>query len=668
MVGRRASYPEYVDWLGELRKKGAFQFVSQKRNFPLSTVLTKHPKARSYEEIKKSVLSSIRVKEAIADEVARSGDSAAKVQSDAEAILKMMAHNWGLKSTRTFGFAVSKVLERIFDSVYVNASQLERIRELCKTASVVFMPSHRTYLDFLLLSLFCFEYEVPLPAIAAGMDFTNSWFMSEVLRRCGAFYIRRSIGQDHLYWAILSEYVQTHVIHGDRPVEFFVEGTRSRVGKSLHPKYGLLQMVLEPYLRGKVYDILVIPVTTNYDKLLEEMLYAYELLGFPKPKESTSGLLKARDFLNKRFGRCFMTFGEPISVRNYFGTSLHRSQFICQPDSQFVLSEVQRNQIKKFAHIVVEALDRNAVITVWSLACATLSQRLAVGLVDVFNYQQILSDVLDLLQLVESLGVTVHIDQSVDEDLRYYMELHANMFLCKDRDLEDFYMKLVQFPVLEPGNVERAVMELSIGRLLLATYSNTMMHSICDVGYVAAIVLGMGMFEVDKLEHQYSKIQKLMEREFIHVPGEESTSFRNALNRLKKAKIIEVTNGSVTIIKPEELQTLRDLIVSFISNFQIVIEALMSADRQSFVKKEMVPICQKFIANAYHYSVKQNPVRLSFLSTDPIKNALSTLTSRRVLTPTENEELEFDRSAASQLLHDLLPITGSAFIRPHAKL
>ncbi|PIO69388.1 hypothetical protein TELCIR_08792, partial [Teladorsagia circumcincta] len=93
---------------------------------------------------------------------------------------------------------------------------------------------------------------------------------------------------DHLYWAILSEYVQTHLVYGDRPVEFFVEGTRSRVGKSLHPKYGLLQMVLEPFLRGKVFDILVVPVTTNYDKLLEEMLYSYELLGFPKPKESTS--------------------------------------------------------------------------------------------------------------------------------------------------------------------------------------------------------------------------------------------------------------------------------------------------------------------------------------------------------------------------------------------
>ncbi|KAK6013016.1 Acyltransferase, partial [Ostertagia ostertagi] len=301
------------------------------------------------------------LQEAIADEVTRSGRSVDKVRADAEATVRMMAHNWGLISTRTFGYAVTKVLERIFDSIYVNADQLKKVRELCKTDAVVFMPSHRTYLDFLLLSLFCFEYEVPLPAIAAGMDFTNSWFMSEVLRRCGAFYIRRSIGQDHLYWAILSEYVQTHLVCGDRPVEFFVEGTRSRVGKSLHPKYG-------PPSDGS--RALVVPVTTNYDKLLEEMLYSYELLGFPKPKESTSGLLKARDFLNKRFGRCFMTFGEPISVRNYFGNSLQRSQ----PDSQFILSDEQRKQIKKFAHVVVKALDRNAVITIWSITCAAIAQ------------------------------------------------------------------------------------------------------------------------------------------------------------------------------------------------------------------------------------------------------------------------------------------------------
>ncbi|KAK6038530.1 hypothetical protein COOONC_23963 [Cooperia oncophora] len=195
MVGRRATPTKYVDWLAKLRKKGSLKFVSQKREFPRCTINSNHPRERTYEEIMDSVLNSPRVTEAIADEVARTGEPIAKVQSDAKAIMTTMSHNWGLNSIRTFGYAVTKVFERIFDSIYVNEDQLIKIRELCKTDSVVFMPTHRTYLDFLLLSLFCFEYEIPLPAIAAGMDFTHSWFMSEVLRRCGAFYIRRSIGQ-----------------------------------------------------------------------------------------------------------------------------------------------------------------------------------------------------------------------------------------------------------------------------------------------------------------------------------------------------------------------------------------------------------------------------------------------------------------------------------------
>ncbi|KAL6734644.1 hypothetical protein Aduo_005161 [Ancylostoma duodenale] len=503
MVGRRAAFPEYVDWLTELRQQGGFNFVTQPRDFPMNSTFTNHPKARTYAEIAESVLNSPRVKEAILHQARKTGQSIEKVRCDAETTLKVMAHNWGLQSTRVFGYSVAKVLKRIFDAIYVNSGQVKRIRELCKSDPVVFMPSHRTYLDFLLLSLFCFEYEVPLPAIAAGMDFMNSWFMSEVLRRSGAFFIRRSIGEDRLYWAILSEYVETHIVHSDRPVEFFVEATRSRVGKSLHPKYGLLQIVLEPYLRGKVYDIKVVPVTMNYDKLLEEMLYSYELLGFPKPKESTSGLIKARQFLNKRFGRCFVTFGEPISVRDYFGMSLHRSQFVCQPDSQFLLTGDQRKQIKKFAHVVVGNLDQNAVITLWSLACVTMAQCLSNGDSTVFTYVHVYSEVVKLLRLLEALDVTVNIAVSINEDLRYYLNLHSELFEPVDMSATNFHLKLVDFPVEKEGNVARKLMERSVSRLILATYSNTMMHSICDVGCIAAIILGRNAENISTMEEHY---------------------------------------------------------------------------------------------------------------------------------------------------------------------
>ncbi|KAK6736173.1 hypothetical protein RB195_019070 [Necator americanus] len=660
MVGRRASYPEYVDWLTELRRQGGFSFVTQPRSFPMNSTFTKHPKARTYEEIAESVLNSHRVTEAVLDQARRTGESVTKVRHEAKATLKIMAHNWNLQSTRIFGYAVAKVLERIFDAIYVNSNQIQRIRELCKRESVVFMPSHRTYLDFLLLSLFCFEYEVPLPAIVAGMDFTNSWFMGEVLRRSGAFFIRRSIGKDQLYWAILSEYVQTHIVHSDRPIEFFVEGTRSRVGKSLHPKYGLLQIVLEPYLRGKVYDIVVVPVTMNYDKLLEEMLYSYELLGFPKPKESTSGLIKARDVLNRSFGRCFVTFCEPISAREYFGMSLHRSQFVCQPDCQFLLTQVQRKQIKKFAHVVVENLDRNAVITLWSLACVTMLEHLAHDDKAMFTYDQLHFEVTKLLRLLEALDVTVNIPVSVDEDLRYYLNLHPELFEPVDMTKQNFHLKLVDFPVEKEGNVSREMMERSVSRLLLATYSNTMMHSICDVGYIAAIVLGRNTHQLSTMEEHYRVLRKIMEREFVYVPDAESSSFYNALRRLGQAGIVEVLGNGIHVLKPEELSVLWRLISPHILNFKLVVEALIAANLPSYSMKDILLLSQKFIADSYVNDVS-NQIRLSFLSTEPIKNAGLMLVSRHVLLA-EGGAFTLDHNSALKLLQDLstLSICGSA--------
>ncbi|KAE9417566.1 hypothetical protein Angca_008277 [Angiostrongylus cantonensis] len=667
MTGRRISFPEYVDWLYELRQNGAMKFVTQKRDFPLNTLFSN---PRSYHEIFSDVLNSPRVSEAIADESARSGHPVSKVKEEAKGILKMMAHNFGVSSTRAFGYFVVKVLERIFDAIYVNAEQMKRVRELCRSEPVVFMPSHRTYLDFLLLSILCFEYEVPLPAIAASMDFTNSWFMSEVLRRSGAFYIRRSIGQDKLYWAILSEYVQTHIINCDRPVEFFIEGTRSRVGKSVYPKYGLLQMVLEPFLKREVYDIIVVPVTTNYDRLLEELPYSYELLGYPKPKESTAdqtlGLIKARNFLNKRFGRCFVTFGEPISIREYFGTALHRSGFVRQPSSQYVLSEVQRGTMKRFAHAIIEILDRNAVITIWSLACAAMTQRLDDNDEAIFVYAQIYHDVLKLLRLLEAMQVVVHIAGSVHEELRYYINLHSELFEPMDTKAENFSLKLVKFPVLQAGKLGRDIMERSVSRLLLSTYSNMMLHSVCTTGCIAAIILRLKVIEVEELERQYRYLQKLLEREFIHIPGDESKSFQRTLCLLKKAKIIEVSSNRVNVRKQEELSMLQNLISPCILNFQLVLEALLTTNLSIYLPADVISVSQKFIADNYLTS-SQNSIRLSFLSAEPIKNATLMFVGERVLTSTDGGYI-LNRSNALKLLHDLSAITGSQPIGQISKL
>lgn len=108
----------------------------------------------------------------------------------------------------------------------------------------VYAPSHRSYLDFILLSYILFSYDMALPNIASGMDFYHMYIIGELLRKTGAFYMRRSFSNDLLYKRIFSTYVASLVEHSDRAIEFFIEGTRSRSLKSIIPKFGVLKLII----------------------------------------------------------------------------------------------------------------------------------------------------------------------------------------------------------------------------------------------------------------------------------------------------------------------------------------------------------------------------------------------------------------------------------------
>jgi glycerone phosphate O-acyltransferase len=174
-------------------------------------------------------------------------------------------------------------------------------------------------MDFIILTYLCFEYNIPLPCIAAAEDFLGLGLLANLLRHCGAFFIRRSFRSDLLYWTIFDEYVKTHLIHGDYPLEFFIEGARSRTLKTLLlPRQGMLKSCLECYFRRQIDNLILIPISINYEKVLEDNLHANELLGIPKPKESKSGLLKATQILKKSFGSMIVKFSQPIHVHDAY--------------------------------------------------------------------------------------------------------------------------------------------------------------------------------------------------------------------------------------------------------------------------------------------------------------------------------------------------------------
>lgn len=326
-------------------------------------------------DIKSRVLSSEEVHYVIKQLSKDSPQSAAALQEEASEILDEMSHNLRLGAIRFFAFALSKIFKQIFSKVCVNEEGIQKLQRAVQEQPAVLLPSHRSYVDFLLLSFVLYNYDLPVPVIAAGMDFLGMKMIGGLLRMSGAFFMRRTFGGNKLYWAVFSEYVKTMLRNGYAPVEFFLEGTRSRSAKTLTPKFGLLNIVMEPFFKREVFDTYLVPISISYDKILEETLYVYELLGVPKPKESTTGLLKARKILSENFGNIHVYIGDPVSLRSLAAGRMSRSPYNLVP--RYIpqkQSEDMHTFVTEVAHRMQLLQIQNLALSPWALVVAVLLQ------------------------------------------------------------------------------------------------------------------------------------------------------------------------------------------------------------------------------------------------------------------------------------------------------
>lgn len=209
--------------------------------------------------MRNTVLESESVRAAILAKAEDKSLAIDDVEDEALKILEKMATRIDYRSVRKFGWLLRKVLRTMYDQIHVDETGLARIRDILGDASsgkgsVVLVPTHRSYIDFLLMSYLFFAYNIPVPYIAAGEDFLNMGFATKLLRESGAYFIRRSFSDDALYAAIFREYTQYLVSMG-HTVEFFIEGSRSRSGKQLHPKFGILGTVADCFLSGRVDNV-----------------------------------------------------------------------------------------------------------------------------------------------------------------------------------------------------------------------------------------------------------------------------------------------------------------------------------------------------------------------------------------------------------------------------
>ena len=208
------------------------------------------------------------------------------------------------------------IWNRLFTPPIVDMDELRKVQNVIKDYPVVLIPSHKSHMDYLLLSGLFYENGMVTPHIAAGINL-SFWPMGSLFRKNGAFFIRRTISGDLLYARMLALYTRW-LLRTGYPQEFFIEGGRSRTGKLIAPKHGLLSMQVEAYLNGASRDLYIVPICITYEKVPEEASYRNELAGRKKQKETAWALWKSRKLLSRSHGNVHVRFADPISLKKYF--------------------------------------------------------------------------------------------------------------------------------------------------------------------------------------------------------------------------------------------------------------------------------------------------------------------------------------------------------------
>ena len=254
------------------------------------------------------------------------------------------------------------IFTRIYDGIDVDERGIRQLALASAKGPLILCPCHKSHFDYLIMSYICDDYGLQPPHVAAG-DNLNFWPVGKVLRMAGAFFIRRSFKGDRVYQATMGAYVK-QLLRDGFTQEFFVEGGRSRTGKLLPPKLGMLALEVDAWMTGVRPDAYFAPVSISYERIAEARSYQRELLGGEKQKEDAAALLSATKVLRSRYGRITIRFDEPISVAD-----LARSRGV---DPKEHSAEEKRALVRALGLRIAAGINRAAPLAPMGLVCAVL--------------------------------------------------------------------------------------------------------------------------------------------------------------------------------------------------------------------------------------------------------------------------------------------------------
>ncbi|XP_050436945.1 glycerol-3-phosphate acyltransferase 1, mitochondrial [Adelges cooleyi] len=394
----------------------------------------------------------------------------------AKNILKVMASRISNVIYKVVSCVAFYLFSWTTSSLVVQPSQIEKVKEAEQSGlPIIYLPLHKSHLDYILLGLVLTMYNIKPPLVAAG-DNLRFFFFSNLLSRLGAFYIKRQMQsnnneKDKLYWSILSSYIKNNLKSGHH-IEFFLEGGRTRSGKCCVPKGGLLSIIVDAYREGVIEDAWIVPISMNYDRLFEGD-FVREQLGQPKKSETFfATLLTFIRSICSPHGIMRVDFNAPYKLRDLY-ESIDKKLKLENIEGAGSLDLVENNKYKQ----IVDAMARHIIYDCWK-STATMSTN-AISFLLLKKYrngttvEQLAKDLSKLRDKLKSSNRDIGFSGSSKDVVQHAVSiLGPKLVICEKKNSE-----LVIKPVLEVNSL-----------IELSYYGNSLLSYYCHQSLVAIVL------------------------------------------------------------------------------------------------------------------------------------------------------------------------------------
>ncbi|MBI2894902.1 MAG: 1-acyl-sn-glycerol-3-phosphate acyltransferase [Deltaproteobacteria bacterium] len=508
------------------------------------------PPVRSQDRVRAEVLRSVPVRTRIGEVARVEKKPLGAIEKRAKKLVREIEARMSYWVLVLLDRIFQVIRDRIFAGLDVDEEGLERVRDASRRGPLVLLPAHRSHVDYLVMSSTFFENNLAPPYIAAGINL--SFFpLGTIFRHAGAFFLRRSLQGNALYAAVFKAYVRV-LLRDGHPIEFFIEGTRSRTGRLLHPKSGLMAMIVDAACDLPQCRPQLVPASITYSRIIEEKSYLRELSGADKEPEGISSLFRTPKVLRARYGRLRLDFGEIIDL----GTHLSE-----QRDEDAASEPGRRQIVQRLSHQVVYQIGRATSVTVSSLLATALLSHGRRGM----ERGRLVEEVGLLCRELEARGArfasavldrgTVRID-SLDEGMALFVEAGL---------------------VTRHGEGEDAIFQVPPSRrLALDYYKSNLLHHFVPSALVATALLAPGRpRDLAAVSERVEELSRLFKYEFVL---RADVSFEEVLESTVDAMVQDgkVTRGADGVLGPngDALALYASLLANFVEGCRLAARSL----------------------------------------------------------------------------------------------